>query len=157
MLGWILSIVSLVLLSFKFANCVHPYDKLNGAFSPNGELFQLEYARKACKLGSSAICGISREENHKAIVCLPEDRKILSLLDPRHAIDKISKIDENVIVVCAGLVSDAQFVTDQARSFALNVYSSLSQPVSPKSVAMHIAGLFHGRTMDPRMSLLIIK
>lgn len=153
---WSWLFVCFVCIAWNIVGANHPYDKVNGAFSPNGDLLQLEYARKACKLGSSAIGGISHLESDRAIICLPESPRKLKLLDPRHSTDKIAIVDDNIVVVCAGLVSDAQYLIDEARKYSLGIHSTLGQPASPRSVAMHVAGLFHGRTLDPREYLTVI-
>ncbi|VDM67665.1 unnamed protein product, partial [Strongylus vulgaris] len=67
------------------------YDRGVNTFSPEGRLFQVEYAIEAVKLGSTSI-GIRTDEG----VLLAAEKRSTSKLMVNDAIEKISKVDEHV-------------------------------------------------------------
>lgn len=86
------------------------YDRAITVFSPDGRLFQVEYAREAVKKGSTAI-GI----RYKDGVALISDKKIRSRLVEQNSMEKIQPIDDYVATVTSGLVADARVLVDFAR------------------------------------------
>merc|ERR1711991_639036 len=75
------------------------YDRGVNTFSPEGRLFQVEYAIEAVKLGSTAVgvqCG-------DGVVLAVEKRLRSSLLEP-HSVEKIMEVDSHVGVAVAGLI-----------------------------------------------------
>lgn len=89
------------------------YDRGSTVFSPDGRLFQVEYAREAVKKGSTTI-GIK----YKGGVMLIVDRRITSkLLEPKST-EKIHEIDDSIGCATSGLVADARILVDEARKQA---------------------------------------
>jgi proteasome alpha subunit len=86
------------------------YDRAITVFSPDGRLFQVEYAREAVKKGSTAL-GI----RFKKGVALISDKKIRSRLVEQNSMEKIQLIDDYVATVTSGLVADARVLVDFAR------------------------------------------
>ena len=86
------------------------YDKGTNIFSPDGRLFQVEYAREAVKKGSSTI-GIK----YKGGVALIVDRRSLNRLIEPKSTEKIHQIDEYTGCATSGLVADARVLVDYAR------------------------------------------
>jgi len=86
------------------------YDRGVNTFSPEGRLFQVEYAIEAIKLGSTAI-GIQTLEG---VVLAVEKRVTSPLLEPQ-SIKKIAKLDEHIGCAMSGLVADARTLIDHAR------------------------------------------
>ena len=86
------------------------YDRAITMFSPDGRLYQVEYAREAVKRGTTAVgikCGIG-------VVLLVDKRVSSRLLEPS-SIEKIFRIDEHIGVATSGLVGDARALVDRAR------------------------------------------
>lgn len=79
------------------------YDRGVNTFSPEGRLFQVEYAIEAIKLGSTAI-GISTNEG----VVLAVEKRITSPLIVPSSIEKIVEIDSHIGCVFSGLVADSR-------------------------------------------------
>lgn len=86
------------------------YDKGISTFSPDGRLFQVEYAREAVKRGTTAA-GIKAKDG----VVLLVDKRITSRLIEAESIEKIFQIDSHIGVATSGLVADARSLVDRAR------------------------------------------
>ena len=80
------------------------YDRGSTVFSPDGRLFQVEYAREAVKKGSTTI-GIKYDDGVMLIV----DRRVS---------EKIHEIDDYIGCATSGLVADARILVDEARKQA---------------------------------------
>ncbi|WP_302082494.1 archaeal proteasome endopeptidase complex subunit alpha [Salinibaculum rarum] len=86
------------------------YDRGITIFSPDGRLYQVEYAREAVSRGSASV-GVRTTDG----VVLAADRQIRSPLIERESIEKLHKIDDHVGVASAGHVADARKLVDVAR------------------------------------------
>ena len=79
--------------------------------SPEGRIFQVEYARESVKRGATAV-GIV----YKGGVVLVAERRIASrLVEPEHT-KKLYKISDRVSCASSGLVADSRVLVDLARS-----------------------------------------
>ncbi|WP_254273610.1 archaeal proteasome endopeptidase complex subunit alpha [Haloarcula marina] len=86
------------------------YDRGITIFSPDGRLYQVEYAREAVKRGTPSV-GVRTADG----VVLAADRHARSPLIERDSIEKIHEIDDHVGVASAGHVADARQLIDVAR------------------------------------------
>lgn len=86
------------------------YDKGISVFSPDGRLFQVEYAREAVKKGSTTI-GVK----YKGGVALIVDRRSANKLIEPKSTEKIHQIDDYIGCATSGLVADARVLVDSAR------------------------------------------
>jgi proteasome alpha subunit len=86
------------------------YDRAITVFSPDGRLFQVEYAREAVKRGTTAV-GV----RCKTGVVLLVDKRVSSKLVVPASIEKIFAIDSHVGCATSGLVADARALVDRAR------------------------------------------
>ena len=89
------------------------YDRAITVFSPDGRLFQVEYAREAVKRGTTTV-GLKFKDGVVLIV----DKRIASRLMEPKSIEKIFKIDHHIGCATSGLVADARILVDQARVIA---------------------------------------
>lgn len=109
------------------------YDRAITVFSPDGRLFQVEYAREAVKRGATAI-GVKTKEG----VVLLADRRVASRLLEADTIEKIYKIDEHICAATSGLVADARVLIDRARLEAQINRLTYDEPISVKELAKRI-------------------
>ncbi len=89
------------------------YDRAITVFSPDGRLFQVEYARSAVKRGSTTV-GIKFKDG----VLLIADKRIKSRLVEKEGIKKIYTIDDHIGCATSGLVADARVLVDYGRLIA---------------------------------------
>ena len=86
------------------------YDRAITVFSPDGRLFQVEYAREAVKRGTTTV-GVKFKDGVVLIV----DKRISSRLIEPGSIEKIFIIDDHIGCATSGLVADARALIDRAR------------------------------------------
>lgn len=86
------------------------YDRAITVFSPDGRLFQVEYAREAVKRGTTTV-GLKSKDGVALII----DKRVTSRLIEPTSIEKIFKIDQNIGCATSGLVADARALVDYAR------------------------------------------
>ena len=86
------------------------YDRAITVFSPDGRLFQVEYAREAVKRGTTTV-GVKFKDGAILLV----DKRIASRLIEPDSIEKIFTIDDHIGCATSGLVADARSLIDKAR------------------------------------------
>ena len=113
------------------------YDRGITIFSPDGRLYQVEYAREAVKRGTASL-GIRTDEG----VVLAVDKRIRSPLMERSSVEKIHKADDHIGIASAGHVADARQLIDFARQQAQINRLRYDEPIGvetlTKSVTDHI-------------------
>lgn len=109
------------------------YDRAITVFSPDGRLFQVEYAREAVKRGTTSL-GI----RYKDGVVLAVDKRITSKLVESVSIEKIFQIDENIGAATSGLVADARVLIDRARIEAQANRITYNEPIDIEILSKRI-------------------
>lgn len=89
------------------------YDRGTSLFSPDGRLYQVEYAREAVKRGSPSV-GVKTQDG---VVFAAEAQPRSPLLE-RESIEKLHMIDTHIGIASAGHVADARNLIDVARKQA---------------------------------------
>lgn len=85
------------------------YDRAIVVFSPEGRMYQVEYARKAVEKATTVV-GIIFASG----VVLAATKSVQRLLVPE-SVEKIAKIDEHIGAGAAGILADARVLIDYAR------------------------------------------
>ena len=85
------------------------YDRTIAVFSPDGRLFQVEYAREAVKRGTTCLGIVFKDGVLFATV------KPMAGLMVTGSLEKIFQIDDHVGAVASGLLADARVLSNQAR------------------------------------------
>lgn len=112
------------------------YDRGVNTFSPEGRLFQVEYAIEAIKLGSTAI-GIKTSQG----VVLAVERRLTSTLMEPSSLEKVVEIDAHIACAMSGLTADARTMIDRARVEAQNYWFTYNEPMPTESVTQAVCNL----------------
>lgn len=89
------------------------YDRTATVFSPDGRLFQVEYARESVKRGTTALAMLFKD----GVVLMAEKRISSRLVEPQY-IEKLFKIDDSIGCTTSGLVADARILVEYAQMMA---------------------------------------
>jgi len=102
------------------------YDTRTTIFSPEGRLYQVEYAMEA--IGHAGTClGILAEDG---IILAAEKKNTNVLLDDENFFsDKIYKLYDDMVCSVAGITSDANVLTNELRLIAQRYYLQYGEPM----------------------------
>lgn len=112
------------------------YDRAITIFSPEGKLYQVEYAFEAVKKGWTSL-GIRTKD---AVILAAEKRKVVPLLD-LDSVMKINVIDEHIGVTFAGMGSDGRILVDYARLVAARHRLIYGEPATVEYVVRAVSDL----------------
>jgi proteasome alpha subunit len=112
------------------------YDRAITVFSPDGKLFQVQYAQEAVKRGLTAL-GIKVNEG----VVLAAEKRVRSKLVEEVSIEKIFQIDEHIGAAASGLIADARVLIDHARIEAQINRLRYDEPMSIQALAKRIGDI----------------
>ncbi|MEM5772323.1 MAG: archaeal proteasome endopeptidase complex subunit alpha [Candidatus Aenigmatarchaeota archaeon] len=110
------------------------YDRAIVTFSPDGRLFQVEYAREAVKKGTTSI-GIVFNEG----VVLIAHKPSIELLKQNPASDKIQQIDDNIGAVICGFLADGRILVDNARIYAQIYRITYDEMINVEGIVRNIS------------------
>ncbi len=111
------------------------YDRAITIFSPDGKLYQVQYAQEAVKKGLTAV-GIKVSEG----VVLAAEKKKGKLLEET-SVEKIFEIDQHVGAAASGLIADARVLVESARIEAQLNRLRYDEPISIASLARYIGDI----------------
>ncbi|MFC6874216.1 MULTISPECIES: archaeal proteasome endopeptidase complex subunit alpha [Halobellus] len=106
------------------------YDRGTSLFSPDGRIYQVEYAREAVKRGAPSL-GIRTTEG----VVFAARRRTSSSLMESDSIEKLHKLDDYLGTASAGHVADARRLIDDARRAAQGNRLRYGEPLGVEALA----------------------
>ena len=109
------------------------YDRGITIFSPDGRLYQVEYAREAVKRGTASI-GVRTTDG----VVLAVDKRVPSPLLEDSSVEKIHKADDHVGIASAGHVADARQLIDFARRQAQVNQLRYGEPIGVETLTKEV-------------------
>ncbi|MES1921751.1 Proteasome subunit alpha type-5 [Bonamia ostreae] len=115
------------------------YDRGVNTFSPEGRLFQVEYASESIKLGTTAI-GLQTNEG----VVLAAEKRLMSPLVVPESIRKIFEIDHHMCTAFSGITADSQLLIDEARTACQNHFFHYNERMGVEACAQSVSDLALG-------------
>ena len=109
------------------------YDRAITVFSPDGRLYQVEYAIETVKRGTIAV-GVKCKEG--IVIAVEEKSRKLQISETAQ---KIFQIDDHVGVAASGYIPDARSQVDNARFFSQSNKMIYDEPVEVETIAKHLA------------------
>ena len=109
------------------------YDRAITVFSPDGRLYQVEYAIETVKRGTIAI-GVKCKDG--IVIAVEEKPKKLQISEIPQ---KIFQVDDHVGVAAAGYIPDARSQVDNARFFSQSNKMIYDEQVEVEVIAKHLA------------------
>ena len=113
------------------------YDMTPTMYSPDGRIYQVEYAMETVKRGTLAL-GIKTKEG--VIMAVEEKPRALQT---SNITQKIFQIDFHIGVAAAGYIPDARVQVDNARFFSQGNKMTYDEAVQVETVAKHLADQSH--------------
>jgi proteasome alpha subunit len=111
------------------------YDRAITVFSPDGRLFQVEYAMELVNRGAT-ILGISCSGG----VILGSEENVEPLEEAEYSW-KLFKVDDHIGAAIVGLSSDARMLIDQARLYAQSNKLTYDEPIDVEVVTKRISDI----------------
>ncbi len=113
------------------------YDMTPTMYSPDGRIYQVEYAIETVKRGTLAV-GVRGKDG--VIVAVEEKPRALQSSD---ATQKIFQVDHHIGVAAAGYIPDARIQVDHARMFSAGNRLNYDESVEVETVAKYLADQCH--------------
>ncbi len=113
------------------------YDMTPTMYSPDGRIYQVEYAIETVKRGTLAL-GIKCKDG--VIMAVEETPRALQVAD---ITQKIFQVDQHIGVAAAGYIPDARVQVDNARFFSQSTKLTFDESVEVETVAKHLADQCH--------------
>ncbi|EPS26150.1 putative proteasome subunit alpha type-6 [Penicillium oxalicum] len=108
------------------------YDNDAVTFSPQGRIFQVEYAQEAVKQGSVVVGLVNK--THAVLVGLKRNAEELSSYQK-----KIIEIDSHMAIAIAGLASDARVLSNFMKQQSLGSKMTYGRPIPLERIVTQIA------------------
>ena len=112
------------------------YDRAITVFSPDGRLFQVEYAKEAVKRGATAI-GVVFDGGVLLIAYKNANSKLLVA----DSMKKIFEVDKHIAVTASGLIADARRLVDLARMESQRHKLAYSEPANVETISKELCDL----------------
>ncbi|ESP02957.1 hypothetical protein LOTGIDRAFT_212487 [Lottia gigantea] len=118
------------------------YDLSASQFSPDGRVFQVEYAQKAVENSGTAI-GIRGKDG----VVFGVEKLVTSKLYEAGANKRIFNIDRHLGAATAGLLADSRHMVERAREEASNYRSNYGSDIPIRHLVERVSMYVHAHTL----------
>ncbi|KAL3699955.1 hypothetical protein R1sor_017977 [Riccia sorocarpa] len=118
------------------------YDSRTTIFSPEGRLYQVEYAMEAISNAGAAIGVLAKD----GVVLAAEKRVISKLLATSKSTEKMYKIDDHVACAVAGIMADANILINTARLQAQRYTLAYQEPMPVEQLVQSLCDTKQGYT-----------
>ncbi len=112
------------------------YDRAITVFSPDGRLFQVEYAKEAVKRGATSVGIVAKD----AVVLVAHKTKYSKLIISS-SVKKIFKVDDHVAFTASGLIADARKLVDHARTEAQRYRLTYNEEIPVANLTKQVCDL----------------
>jgi proteasome alpha subunit len=109
-------------------------------YSPDGRIYQVEYAIETVKRGTLAIGIMAKDGVIMAVEEVPRKLQAAGITQ------KIFQVDDHIGVAAAGYIPDARTQVDDARTFSQSHKLIYDEQVDVETVAKHLADKCHQYT-----------
>ncbi|RLV95940.1 Proteasome subunit alpha type-3 [Spathaspora sp. JA1] len=118
------------------------YDSRTTIFSPEGRLYQVEYAQEAISMAGTAIGILSSE----GVVLACEKKVTSKLLDNDGSAEKLYIINDNMICAVAGMTADASILVNNARVNAQSYLKTYNEQIPCEILIKRVCDVKQGYT-----------
>lgn len=118
------------------------YDLSTSTYSPDGKLFQLDYAAKAVDNSGTTI-GIKCADG----VVLATEKLVQSKLLVPHSNRRLASVDTHIGIGCSGLAADARHIVKRAREEAQNYRDTYKTAIPGKIIAERVGQYVQAYTL----------
>ncbi|KAN0066053.1 Proteasome subunit alpha type-3 [Thecaphora frezii] len=118
------------------------YDSRTTTFSPEGRLFQVEYAMEAISHAGTVVGILAKD----GIVLAAEKKVTSKLLEQDQSSEKIFHVSDNVMAGVAGITADANSLVNYARNAAQRYLATYDDDIPVEQLAQRLCDLKQGYT-----------
>ncbi|KCZ78802.1 hypothetical protein H311_00159 [Anncaliia algerae PRA109] len=105
-------------------------------FSPEGRLYQIEYAMKASNLGTTTLGLIIGDKG-----ILISEKKVVNKFQIKDSVKKHHKVFDHIVIGASGISADAKSIVDKSRDYALYHHRIYNENVPVESMLKHLCSL----------------
>ena len=113
------------------------YDMTPTMYSPDGRIYQVEYAIETVKRGAIAL-GLQAKDG--VVIAVEEKSRDLQV---EGITQKIFQVDEHIGIAAAGYIPDARVMVDSARFFSQSNKLTYDEATEVEAVTKHLADQSH--------------
>uniref|UniRef100_A0A336KJN3 Proteasome subunit alpha type n=1 Tax=Culicoides sonorensis TaxID=179676 RepID=A0A336KJN3_CULSO len=113
------------------------YDSRTTIFSPEGRLYQVEYAMEAISHAGTCLGILAKD----GILLAAEKRDTNKLLDNVVFSEKIYKLNEDMVCSVAGITSDANVLTNELRLIAQRYQLNYGEPMPCEQLVSYLCDI----------------